>query len=54
MFRVKRTATVCAAQVCDMSALNADHFEAILESFPAFADEIEAGFSRYLHMVRAS
>mgnify|MGYP003877128021 CR=1 FL=1 len=52
VFRVERTATICATVVCDMSALSAADFEEILDRFPAFADEIERGFSQYLRAVR--
>ena len=50
LFRVKRTATICAARYSDLASLDAASFERILETNPDFAAKLEEGFQQYLSL----
>lgn len=47
LFRMRRTATICASTYSVLSTLNTANFEKILEANPDFAENIENGFERY-------
>ena len=48
LFRVKRTATICAVTYSDLSSLLYYDFERIIDENPDFAAAVEEGFAQYI------